>query len=54
VKPIEEMNNLYINKKIFIYINNLSSKNNKKKKKNKKKKNKKKKKIQEYIGLIGL
>jgi len=49
VKPIEEMNNLYINKKIFIYINNLSSK-----KKKKKKKNKKKKKIQEYIGLIGL
>jgi len=49
VKPIEEMNNLYINKKIFIYINNLSSKN-----KNKNKKNKKKKKIQEYIGLIGL
>ena len=49
MKPIEEMNNLYINKKIFIYINNLSSKN-----KNKNKKNKKKKKIQEYIGLIGL
>jgi len=49
VKPIEEMNNLYINKKIFIYINNLSSKN-----KNKNKKNKKKKKIKEYKGLIGL
>ena len=38
MKPIEEMNNLYINKKIFIYINNLSSKNKNKNKKNKKKK----------------